>query len=107
AVTAEGAPCRPGCNKALHLHPLFNTVDVYGQGRPTRVANLPEGVELSQPCGSLPVAEGIQERVFGVPWFKRYRPEIIAEYALAFRKVAENHHDLLEAGAGTVPGQGV
>src|SRR5438067_4954209 len=95
AVSAEGAPCGPGCNKALHLHPLFNTVDVYGQGRPTRVANLPAGVELSQPRGSLPVAEGIQERVFGVPWFKRYRPEIIEEYALAFRKVVEGYRDLL------------
>src|SRR5581483_10593149 len=30
AVRAEGAPCSPGVNAALHLHPLFNTVDVYG-----------------------------------------------------------------------------
>ena len=57
--------------------------------------HLPEGVELSQPRGSLPVAEGIQECVFGVPWFKRYRPEIIEEYALAFRKVVEGYRDLL------------
>ena len=34
ALVAEGVPCGPGCNKALHLHPLFNTVDVYGQGKP-------------------------------------------------------------------------
>jgi perosamine synthetase len=105
AVRAEGAPCGPGCNKALHLHPLFNTVDVYGQGRPTRVANLADGVTLSQPPGSLPVSEGIQERVLSVPWFKRYRPQIIEEYALAFRKVVENYRDLLEAGTGAVPGQ--
>jgi dTDP-4-amino-4,6-dideoxygalactose transaminase len=100
AVSAEGVPSRPGCNKALHLHPLFNAVDVYAQGRPTRVANLPEGVELSQPPGSLPVSEGIQERVLSVPWFKRYRPQIIEEYALAFRKAVESYRDLLEAGGG-------
>ena len=28
AVSAEGARCSPGCNKALHMHPLFNTLDV-------------------------------------------------------------------------------
>jgi hypothetical protein len=55
-------------------------------------------VELSQPPGSLPVSEGIQERVLSVPWFKRYRPQVIEEYALAFRKVVESHRDLLEAG---------
>jgi dTDP-4-amino-4,6-dideoxygalactose transaminase len=100
AVRAEGAPCRPGCNTAVHLHPLFNTVDVYGQGRPTHVANLPDGVVLSQPPGSLPVSEGIQERVLSVPWFKRYRRQIIEEYALAFRKTVESYRDLLEAGTG-------
>jgi perosamine synthetase len=95
ALAAEGVPCRPGCNKALHLHPVFNTVDVYGQGKPTRIANLPDGVDIRQPPGSLPVSEGIQERVFGIPWFKYFRPEIIREYADAVRKVVEHHRELL------------
>jgi len=95
AVRAEGAPCTPGCNRALHLHPVFNTIDVYRQGKPTRIANSPPGVDVRQPPGSLPVSEGIQERVFSVPWFKHYRKEIIEEYAEAFRKVAENYEDLL------------
>jgi dTDP-4-amino-4,6-dideoxygalactose transaminase len=96
AVRAEGAPSRPGSNTALHLHPVFNTVDVYRQGRPTRIANLPDGVDVRQPRGSMPVAEGLQERVFGVPWFKHYRPVIIEEYARAVRKVVENYRTLLE-----------
>jgi perosamine synthetase len=95
AVAAEGATCSPGCNKALHLHPVFNTLDIYKQGQPTRIANLPAGVDVRQPSGSLPVAEGIQSRTFHIPWFKLYRPEIIEEYAAAFRKVAENYAELL------------
>ena len=28
-----------GGNAPLHLHPLLNTTDVYGHGKPTRIAN--------------------------------------------------------------------
>jgi hypothetical protein len=103
AVTAEGAPCSPGCNKALHEHPVFNTVDVYGQGKPTRIANLPDGIDVRQPPGSLPVAEGIQHGTYRVPWFKHYRPQSIEQYALAFRKVAENFEELLIDDPGDPP----
>jgi len=106
AVQAEGAPCHPGCNKALHTHPLFNTVDVYGDGKPTRIANLPEGVDILQPEGSLPISEGMQERVFAIPWFKRYRPKIIEQHALAFRKAAEGYKELLAGDTGNPPGYG-
>jgi perosamine synthetase len=106
AVSAEGATCNPGCNKALHLHPVFNTLDIYGQGKPTRIANLPEGVDIRQPPGSLPVAEGIQSRTFYIPWFKHCRPQIIREYAMAFRKVAENYQELLADDPGDPPGMG-
>jgi len=95
AVKAEGGICEPGCNAPLHLHPLFTEMDVYGHGKPTRIANLPDGVRLSQPAGSLPVTEGINERTCWIPWFKHYRPDIIEEYAAAYRKVAENYKDVL------------
>ena len=98
AVMAEGGICSPGCNKALHLHPLFNSIDVYKEGRPTRIVNSIE--DIRQPEGSLPVSEGIQKRVFSIPWFKHYYPEIIEEYAQAFRKVAENYKQLLAEDAG-------
>ena len=61
-------------------------MDVYGSGTPSNRAGY---------SGELPVSESIQARVFNIPWFKHYRPEIIAEYAAAYRKVAENHQDLL------------
>jgi dTDP-4-amino-4,6-dideoxygalactose transaminase len=103
AVSAEGASCSPGCNKALHMHPVFNTLDVYGQGQPTRIANLPDGVDIRQPPGSLPVAEGIQQGTYYVPWFKHYRPQIIEEYAAAFRKVAESFEELIVDDPGDPP----
>ncbi|RKY87391.1 hypothetical protein DRQ15_10950 [candidate division KSB1 bacterium] len=98
AVRAEGFNSTPGCNKSLHLHPVFNTIDVYNQGKPTRIANSTSDVR--QPPGSLPVSETIQERTFSVPWFKHYRPQIIEEYAFAFRKVAENYKELLAGDKG-------
>ena len=98
AVTAEGVETSPGCNQALHLHPLFSTIDIYRQGRPTRIANSNPG--LRQPEGSLPISEGIQAKVFWIPWFKHCYPAIIKEYAAAFRKVAENYRELLPGDKG-------
>jgi hypothetical protein len=84
---------RAGANHLLHLHPLLNSADVYGHGRPTRIANSSEDVR--QAAGSLPVTESMPERIYGIPWFKHYRPRVIEEYAGAFRKVAEQADALL------------
>ncbi len=92
AVTAEGAPSRPGAgpvnNFPLHLHPVLHECDIYGHGKPTVIAHAVR--DTRQGPDSLPVTERIFERFFTVPWFKRYRPEIIEQYANAFRKVCEN-----------------
>ncbi len=98
AVRAEGVSCSPGCNRPLHLHPLFHTCDVYGDGKPTRVAHTRRA--LSQTQGSLPVTELMNRRVYSIPWFKHDRPDIIAEHAAAFRKVAENYRELLPGDKG-------
>ncbi len=92
-VTAEGAACSAGKRPGLHLHALFNEADIYGHGKPTRIANSDR--DLRQPEGSLPVTEGSGERVYSIPWFKHYRPQIVEEHAAAFRKVAENADQLL------------
>ncbi|MDK1031632.1 MAG: DegT/DnrJ/EryC1/StrS family aminotransferase [Planctomycetia bacterium] len=101
AVRAEGSDCSPGANSALHLHPLFNTIDVYGHGKPTRIANSDR--DLRQPEGSLPISEKIGTRLYSIPWFKHHQAEIIQEHARAFRKVAENHEELLEGDPGNPP----
>jgi len=99
ALTAEGFPTRPGANEPLHTHPLVNEVDIYGDGMPTVLANaarssdgMPRDTRAA--AGSLPVAESIRQFCFGVPWFKRYRPEIIDEYVLAIGKVAAHADEL-------------
>jgi perosamine synthetase len=101
AVTAEGAMCAGGSNVPLHLHPTFNTADVYGHGKPTRIAN--SNRDLRQPLGSLPVTEKSPFRNFYVPWFKKYRPEFIKENVAAYRKVAENYKELLKDDPGDPP----
>lgn len=106
ALAAEGVPTGVGCNRALHQHPLFKTVDVYHQGKPTRIANLPAGVDVREAPGSLPVAAGLQARVFQIPWFKQYRPAAIEEYAAAVRKVVRCHRELLAGDTGTTTDSG-
>jgi perosamine synthetase len=96
AVNAEGGRSGRGCNFPLHLHPVFNEADVYGDGKPTRVAFADRDVR--QPAGSLPVSEALAERCFGIPWFKHDRPESIGRYAAAYRKVALQAEKLLERG---------
>lgn len=96
AVRAEGCDAAlPGCNKALHQHPIFSTVDVYGHGKPTQSAFLPKGVDNAQDKVKLPVTEGIQERTLWVPWFKHFRKDVVEQHAKAFKKVAESYKELL------------
>jgi len=94
AVTAEGAGTSPGANFPLHLHPVFHEADIYGHGKPTIIANADR--DLRQPEGSLPVTESMPRRCFWIPWFKHCRPDVIAEHAAAFRKVAEHADELAE-----------
>lgn len=93
AVNAEGGRTGRSVNSPLHLHPVFNEADIYGDGKPTRIAFVPE--DIRQPAGSLPVAEGIGQRAFGIPYFKHDRAKRIEQYARAYRKVAENYRALL------------
>jgi dTDP-4-amino-4,6-dideoxygalactose transaminase len=105
AVRAEGVgDCQPGCNLALHTHPLFSDLDVYGDGKPTNRSASSQGA--GQPEQHLRVSAGIQSRVFKVPWFRRYREKAIERYAEAFRKVVENYRELLCEDPGDPPSLG-
>jgi dTDP-4-amino-4,6-dideoxygalactose transaminase len=102
AVRAEGFPhCDPGCNLPLHTHPLFNDVDVYGHGRPTRLAH--NDRDVRQAPDSLPNSVAAGHRAFSIPWFKKDQPDAIKEYANAFRKVAENADALRRDDPGDAP----
>jgi len=93
AVSAEGVFCREGANFPLHTHAVFHTADIFHMGSPTMISFGQRDVR--QGPGTLPVSERIRQIAFGVPWFKHDRPEIIAEYAAAYRKVAEHAGELL------------
>ena len=100
AVLAEGVRggVFAGANRALHTHPLMTDMDIYGDGKPTRVAFATRDVrELDK---GLEVSTGLGARTFGLPWFKHFRPEIIDEYIAAFRKVIEKHEELLPGDPG-------
>ena len=93
AVRAEGAACcTPGANRPLHLHPVFHEADIFRMGRPTAISFGQRDVRQGK--GSLPVSESLDEHVFSIPWFKHDRAQLIEEYALAYRKVAEHADEL-------------
>ncbi|MDA0712073.1 MAG: DegT/DnrJ/EryC1/StrS family aminotransferase [bacterium] len=92
AVSAEGVSIRPGGNLLMHLHPVLNEADVLHHGKPTRIAN--SETDVRQKKGSLPITESLPDRIYSIPWFKHYRPEIIREYAEAFRKVVTQASEL-------------
>lgn len=93
AVAAEGTHCIPSPYRfALHAHPMLHKADVYGHGKPTVLAHTER--DTRQEAGRLPASEEAVDRVFGVPWFKHYKPDIIAQHAAAYRKVAENADQL-------------
>ncbi|MBQ9986337.1 MAG: DegT/DnrJ/EryC1/StrS family aminotransferase [Oscillospiraceae bacterium] len=100
AMCAEGVMIKPGINRPLHTHPLFQTIDVFHDGKPTRVAFSDE--DIREMDKNLPESDVTNARSFMVPWFKHYRPEIIDQYADAFRKVVANYKELLDGDKGNV-----
>ena len=95
ALNAEvGGGFSFGCNMPLHLSSVFFDVDVYGHGRPTARAFLPDGVDPREETGALPNADKINMRVLGEPWFKHEDHAKIDLYIEAVRKVAANAEEL-------------
>ena len=96
ALHAEGCTvCGAGCNIPLHNHPLFIEADVYGQGRPTRIANLPASAKIEDYVRELPVTSKVNQRTIAIPRFTRYYPDVIDKHIEAFHKVAKNYRSLL------------
>lgn len=95
AMRAEGFASGPRTtNLPLHLMEVFHSADIFRQGKPTVLAFGQRDVRQGE--GTLPVSEGIQNRVVGIPWFKHDWPEEIARHAAAFAKVARHAESLLQ-----------
>ena len=96
ALNAEtGGGFSFGCNMPLHLSSVFFDVDIYGHGKPTAKAFLPDGVSPRTLSGDLPNAEKVNMRILGEPWFKHDDHARIDPYIEAVRKVAANFEELL------------
>lgn len=81
-----------GCNFPLHTHNYFKSFDFDNSGVPSRIKNAARDVrELD---GSLKVAETIQ--CFSIPWIKKFNKEWIEKIADCYRRVLENHEQLLD-----------
>jgi len=92
AVRAEGFDgCWEGGNFCLHTHKFFKTFDLNHSGVPSRIAYNDRDVRADD--DKCKKSEEIF--CFGVPWFKHYDKEWIEKYAEIFRKVVENHTQLL------------
>jgi perosamine synthetase len=87
AINAEGAPAGPGGYYCHHLHPFWNECDVYGDGKPTRIAF---SRDVRQGPGDCPVAEKIVTRLIHIPRMIKYDEEYIDQIAAAYIKVLTN-----------------
>lgn len=96
ALNAEtGGDFSFGCNMPLHFSSVFFDVDIYGHGKPTSRVYLPESVDPRSLSGELKVAEAINAKILGEPWFKHNDHARIDPYIEAVRKVAANASELL------------
>jgi perosamine synthetase len=96
ALRAEGVgDCTPCKNGPLHLHPVFQELDLFNTGKPTMVSFTDRDVRQYQ--GSLPHAENIHSFAFEVPWFKKRDTAVIDRYIAAYRKVFTNIDDVIGA----------
>ena len=93
AVRAEiGNICWPGGNFCLHTHKFFKTFDLYNVGKPSRIAYSDRDARLDDD-----LCKPSEEMwCFSVPWFKHYDKEWIERYAAGFRKVVENHMEIVD-----------
>jgi len=87
AIRAEGASASPGGYFCHHLHPFWNECDVYGDGKPTRIAF---SRDVRQGPGDCPVAEQIVTRLIHVPRMIRYDEAYLDQLAAAYVKVLTN-----------------
>jgi len=87
AICAEGVSCGAGGFFCHHLHPFWNECDVYGDGKPTRIAF---SRDVRQGPGDCPMAEQIVTRLIHVPRMVKYDEPYLDQLAAAYFKVLTN-----------------
>ena len=88
AVTAElngAGGCRAGANYCLHTHKYFKTFDP--RHSTTQKDYIADDANLDI---------SLKKECISVPWFKNLNKEWIDRYVQVYKKVVENHQELLE-----------
>ena len=67
---------------------------------PTRIAF--SDTDIRKIDNDLSVSQRINERSFFLPWFKHFWPEVIKQYADAFKKVIYHYDELLPGDKGNI-----
>lgn len=88
AIRAEGVPCAAGGFECHHLHPYWNSLDLYRDGQPTRRYFATR--DVTQGPGDCPVAESINDHLLSVPRMVGFDPDYVDELAQAYLKVFTN-----------------
>ena len=76
----------------LHTHKLFSEFDFRNAGKPSSIEYTGEEVYH----GNADCDSSIGQQSFSIPWFKHYDPYWVEQYAKCFRKVIENHMQLID-----------
>ena len=101
AVRAEiGDICYEGGNYCLHTHNFFKEFDLTGCGAPSRIAHNEYDVRQDDHLCD----PSLEKYCFSIPRFNYLDKEVIDLYAMGYRKVIENHMDLLENDAKEAQG---
>jgi len=98
ALRAEGVISWEGANYCLHTHNVFQTADIYNAGTPTRIEFADRDVRADDAA----LAVSAARNCYTIPWFKHHDAltrQWIGVYAAAYRKVVENHEQLLQKDA--------
>jgi len=88
AIRAEGVSASAGGYFCHHLAPFWNECDVYGDGKPTRIAFSDRDVR--QGPGDCPQAEKIVQHLIQVPRMIQYDEPYLDQIAAAYVKVLTN-----------------
>ena len=93
AVSAEGCMIRPGANRPMHLHNIFQDLDFFRQGKPTMLAFGQRDIRPKE--GTLPFSENTPNTLWSLPWFKHFDKAAIDLHIAAIEKVVNNVDELI------------
>lgn len=83
-----------GANFCLHTHNMFKKFDFRNVGKPSTI----EYMDAAEYYGDKACEKSLIDNSFSAPWFKHFDKKAIELVAACFKKVAENHLQLVEDG---------